>query len=127
MPASRATAAARLHERGITWWDGGSYPLAAVTLGIPAPPGSLLLTLLGWLVSRIPVNEETHALILDELTEVSEANPARGPDEVVLGERERQGDRCGRDDEHGKPDDEGRKHDHQLAPLPHVHETRTPL
>src|SRR5262245_6880428 len=33
--------------RTITWWDGSSYPLAAVTLGIPGAPGSLLLTLLG--------------------------------------------------------------------------------
>ncbi len=41
--------------RTITWWDGSSYPLAAVTLGIPGAPGSLLLTLLGWVVSRIPV------------------------------------------------------------------------
>src|ERR1043166_6933219 len=41
--------------RTITWWDGSSYPLAAVTLGIPGAPGSLLLTLLGWLVSKVPV------------------------------------------------------------------------
>jgi len=41
--------------RTITWWDGSSYPLAAVTLGIPGAPGSLVLTLLGWLVSKIPV------------------------------------------------------------------------
>ncbi|MGE5176792.1 MAG: protein O-mannosyl-transferase family [Hyphomicrobiales bacterium] len=43
--------------RTITWWDGSGYPLAAVTLGIPGAPGSLLLTLLGWVVSRIPVVE----------------------------------------------------------------------
>ena len=41
--------------RTITWWDGSSYPLAAVTLGIPGAPGSLLLTLLGWLVTKVPV------------------------------------------------------------------------
>jgi len=41
--------------RTITWWDGSSYPLAAVTLGIPGAPGSLLLTILGWIVSRIPI------------------------------------------------------------------------
>ncbi|HEY6195864.1 MAG TPA: DUF2723 domain-containing protein [Candidatus Eisenbacteria bacterium] len=41
--------------RTITWWDGSSYPLAAVTLGIPGAPGSLVLTLLGWLVAKIPV------------------------------------------------------------------------
>jgi hypothetical protein len=41
--------------RTITWWDGSSYPLAAVTLGIVPPPGSLLLTLMGWIVSRVPI------------------------------------------------------------------------
>src|SRR5262247_563899 len=41
--------------RTITWWDGSQYPLAAVTLGIPGAPGSLLLTLLGWIVSLIPI------------------------------------------------------------------------
>jgi hypothetical protein len=41
--------------RTITWWEGSSYPLAAVTLGIMPPPGSLLLTLLGWVTSRVPV------------------------------------------------------------------------
>jgi len=41
--------------RTITWWDGSTYPLAAVTLGIAPAPGSLLLTLLGWVVSRIPI------------------------------------------------------------------------
>jgi hypothetical protein len=41
--------------RTITWWDGSSYPLAAVTLGIPGAPGSLLLTLLGWIVTRTPI------------------------------------------------------------------------
>ena len=41
--------------RTITWWDGSNYPLAAVTLGIPGAPGSLILTLLGWVVSQIPV------------------------------------------------------------------------
>ena len=46
-----ASAAART----ITWWDGSGYPLAAVTLGVPGAPGSLLLTLLGWVVSRIPI------------------------------------------------------------------------
>jgi hypothetical protein len=41
--------------RTITWWDGSMYPLAAVTLGIAPPPGSLLLTILGWIVSRVPI------------------------------------------------------------------------
>ena len=30
----------------ITWWDASAYSLAASTLGVTAPPGSLLLTLL---------------------------------------------------------------------------------
>ncbi len=41
--------------RTITWWEGSSYSLAAATLGVTAPPGSLLLTLLGWLGTRVPV------------------------------------------------------------------------
>src|SRR5215467_12719556 len=49
------TAYATTAARTITWWDGSQYPLAAVTLGIPGSPGSLLLTLLGGLVSRIPI------------------------------------------------------------------------
>ncbi len=39
----------------ITWWEDSSYSLAAVTLGVAAPPGSLLLTILGWLVTRLPL------------------------------------------------------------------------
>lgn len=42
-------------SRTITWWEGSGYPLAACTLGIMAPPGSLLLTLIGWAASRLPV------------------------------------------------------------------------
>lgn len=38
----------------ITWWDSSNYSLAAATLGITNAPGSLLLTLLGWLVLRVP-------------------------------------------------------------------------
>lgn len=38
----------------ITWWDSSNYSLAAATLGITTPPGSLLLTLIGWLVTRLP-------------------------------------------------------------------------
>src|SRR5262249_35688402 len=49
------TAYAATAARTITWWDGSQYPLAAVTLGIPGSPGSLLLTLLGWIVSLVPV------------------------------------------------------------------------
>jgi len=38
--------------RTITWWDGSHYPLLARTLSISNPPGSLLLTLAGWLATR---------------------------------------------------------------------------
>ena len=59
VPFSAATIAfvvyAGTAARTITWWDGSSYPLAAVTLGIPGAPGSLLLVLLGWLLSRFPI------------------------------------------------------------------------
>jgi hypothetical protein len=41
--------------RTITWWEGSQYPLWACTLSIGGPPGSLLLTLLGWLASLVPV------------------------------------------------------------------------
>ena len=35
----------------ITWWDSASYSLAAATLGVTSSPGSLLLTLLGRVVT----------------------------------------------------------------------------
>ena len=38
----------------INWWDASSYSLAAATFGITSSPGSLMLTLLGWVVTRIP-------------------------------------------------------------------------
>lgn len=41
--------------RTITWWDGSSYPLAAWTLGINSAPGSLLLVLLGWALTRVTI------------------------------------------------------------------------
>jgi hypothetical protein len=41
--------------RTFTWWDSSEYSLAALTLGIPHPPGSLLTVLLGWLVTLIPL------------------------------------------------------------------------
>jgi len=37
----------------VTWWESSGYSLAAATLGIYSPPGSLLLTLLGWPVAHI--------------------------------------------------------------------------
>ena len=41
--------------RTITWWDGSHYPLLARTLSITNPPGSLLLTLIGWFGTRVSV------------------------------------------------------------------------
>lgn len=39
----------------ITWWDSSRYSLAAGTLGLTGPPGSLLLTLLGWPLTKLPL------------------------------------------------------------------------
>lgn len=41
--------------RTIPWWIGCYYSIAAITLGITPPPGSLILTILGWLVTRLPL------------------------------------------------------------------------
>jgi hypothetical protein len=41
--------------RTISWWEGSSYALAASTLGITGPPGSLLLTLIGWVAYHVPL------------------------------------------------------------------------
>ena len=47
----------------ITWWDSSSYSLAAATLGVNSPPGSLLLTLIGWPVARLSLGlSPAHAL-----------------------------------------------------------------
>ncbi len=46
----------------ITWWDSSQYSLAAATLGTPGPPGSLLLTLLGWVVAQLPFGSVAHTL-----------------------------------------------------------------
>src|SRR5215831_19638094 len=49
----------------ITWWDSSSYSLAAATLGINSPPGSLLLTLIGWPVAHVSIaSSPAHALNL---------------------------------------------------------------
>ncbi len=48
----------------ITWWDSSQYSLAASTLGVTSPPGSLLLTLLGWLATRLPVGPPAYVLNL---------------------------------------------------------------
>ena len=41
--------------RTITWWESPSYSLAASCMGIVYPPGSLLLTILGGIVVRLPL------------------------------------------------------------------------
>jgi hypothetical protein len=41
--------------RTITWWDNSGYSTCAVSLGVPAPPGTLLPVLIGWLVTKIPL------------------------------------------------------------------------
>jgi hypothetical protein len=47
----------------ITWWDSSSYSLAAASLGVASPPGSLLLTLIGWPIAHLPfVDSPAHAL-----------------------------------------------------------------
>jgi hypothetical protein len=48
----------------ITWWDSSQYSLAAATLGVTGPPGSLLLTLLGWPIARLFPGNPAHALNL---------------------------------------------------------------
>ena len=49
----------------ITWWDSSNYSLAAVTLGLTSSPGSLLLTLVGWAATRLPIPlSEAHTLNL---------------------------------------------------------------
>ena len=37
----------------LTWWDNSEYSAAAVTLGVPHPPGSLLATIIGWLAAKL--------------------------------------------------------------------------
>ena len=48
----------------ITWWDSSQYSLAASTLGVTGAPGSLFLTLLGWVVTRLPLGSPAHVLNL---------------------------------------------------------------
>jgi hypothetical protein len=43
-------------QRTFSWWFGSSYPLTAITFGVHFPPGSLLLTILGWLVAQLPLS-----------------------------------------------------------------------
>ncbi len=45
--------------RTVTWWDNAEYSLAAKTLGVAHPPGSLLLTLLGYVVVHLPLGIQT--------------------------------------------------------------------
>jgi len=49
----------------IHWWESAEYSLAAGTAGIVGPPGSLLLTLLGWPVARLSLGSSpAHVLNL---------------------------------------------------------------
>jgi len=41
--------------RTIPWWIGCYYSIAAITNGIAPPPGSLISTILGWLVTQLPL------------------------------------------------------------------------
>jgi hypothetical protein len=41
--------------KSITWWMGCSYITAAIHLGNTFPPGSLFLTIIGWLISLLPL------------------------------------------------------------------------
>lgn len=47
----------------IHWWESAEYSLAAGTLGIVGPPGSLLLTLLGWPVARLSIGSSSAHLL----------------------------------------------------------------
>ena len=46
-------------HRVLGWWHSSSYILAADSLGVHLPPGSLILTLLGWPVARITPDAST--------------------------------------------------------------------
>ncbi len=48
----------------ITWWETSEYATAAVGLGITGPPGSLLITLAGWLISRLAGHNPAYLLNL---------------------------------------------------------------
>ena len=49
----------------ITWWDSSNYSTAAATLGVSSAPGSLLLTLLGWPLTKLaPAASIAHVLNL---------------------------------------------------------------
>ena len=41
--------------RTFTWWDNSEYSIAALTLGVPHPPGSLLTVVAGWVVTKLPL------------------------------------------------------------------------
>lgn len=41
--------------RTFTWWDSSEYSAAALVLGVPHPPGSLITVLIGWLFTWLPL------------------------------------------------------------------------
>ncbi len=52
--AAAFVAYASTAARTITFWEGAHYPLLARTLSIANPPGSLLLTWIGWTLGGLP-------------------------------------------------------------------------
>jgi len=47
----------------VTWWDSTPYTTAAIALGVPGPPGSLVVVLIGWLVAQLaPLGSQALAL-----------------------------------------------------------------
>ena len=40
----------------ITWWESSEYSSAAVCLGVACPPGSIMLTFFGWVLSKLTTN-----------------------------------------------------------------------
>jgi hypothetical protein len=41
----------------IIWWETGDYATAALGPGITGPPGSIFLTLAGWIISKLPADD----------------------------------------------------------------------
>jgi len=44
----------------ITWWDSSEYSAAAACLGLSGAPGSIILTFLGWIVSKLPAHHPAY-------------------------------------------------------------------
>ena len=48
----------------ITWWDSSSHSLAAATLGVTPPPGSLVLTLITSLLTTMQMPDSVRRIVL---------------------------------------------------------------